>query len=286
MNKKGLGKGLGALITQANNDYKEIDNGFKEVSINEIEPNINQPRKAFDDEALIQLSESIKEHGIVQPIIVMKEEDIYRIIAGERRWRAARLAGLKKIPVIIREMTNKQVMEVALIENIQREDLNPVEEAEAYEKLLNEFGMTQEELSSSIGKGRSSIANSIRILTLNDKIKGYIINGDISSGHGRALLSLKSEIQQEEICNLIIEKKINVRDTEKLVKNLLNKKEGKDENKIQQDYEIGRVEEKIQNIFGTKVKIINKNKKGKIMIEYYSNDELDRIIELMNKISI
>lgn len=276
MNKKALGKGLGALISTAN---EETSTGVVELRINEIEPNAGQPRKKFDDEKLLQLSDSIKQHGIVQPIIVRREDNIYKIVAGERRWRAARLAGLSSVPVIIKDVNNKQVMEMALIENIQREDLNPIEEAEAYEKLLNEYDMTQEELSKTIGKNRSTIANMIRLLSLCDKIKEYVISGEISSGHARALLSISDKEVQEKLCNEIIEKNLSVRETESLVKRFSEvKKEEKKSSK--QDENLVRIEDDLKKILGTKVKLINNNKKGKILIEYYSNEELDRILEM------
>lgn len=283
MTKKALGKGLGALISEAKNNSDE-KKGVLELGINEIEPNNNQPRKSFDEKTLIQLSESIKEHGIIQPIIVKKEGDMYRIVAGERRWRAARLLGLKKIPAIVRDFSNKQVMEIALIENIQREDLNPIEEAEAYERLLVEHNMTQEEISNSIGKSRPAIANSLRLLSLNENIKNYLISGQITSGHARALLSLESLEEQEGICKVIIEKDMSVRETEKLVKTIKNKEKNKEKKitKKQDDYEYEKVAEDLQNILGTKVKIINKNKKGQILIEYYSNEELNRLIEIIS----
>ena len=194
MVKKGLGKGLGALISSADTE----NTGVKEIKINEIEPNLGQPRKHFDDEKLAQLAESIKQHGIVQPLIVKKEDDTYKIVAGERRWRAARLAGLDTLPVIVKELSSKQVMEIALIENIQREDLNPIEEAEAYEKLISEFGMTQEDISVTVGRSRPAIANSIRLLTLQEKLKNLVINGEISSGHARALLALDDNTVQSK----------------------------------------------------------------------------------------
>lgn len=279
-NKKGLGKGLGALITDnSSNDEASV----KEIKINEIEPNNNQPRKKFDDEKLKTLSESIMQHGIVQPIIVRKDGSIYRIVAGERRWRAARLAGLKTVPVVIKELTNKQVMEIALIENIQREDLNPIEEAEAFDRLLNEYSMTQEELSNSIGKSRSAIANTIRLLGLNEKVKEHLINGEITSGHARALLSINDEDLQIEVCEEVIEKNLSVRETESLVKKNLkvkNKDKIKRENRNE---EIIKIEEDLKNIFGTKVKLLDKNNKGKILIEYYSNDDLERILEVINE---
>jgi len=280
MNKKGLGKGLGALISSANEESQS--SGVIELKINEIEPNVGQPRKKFDDEKLMQLSESIKEHGIVQPIIVRKEDNVYKIVAGERRWRAARLAGLTTVPVIIKELSNRQVMEMALIENIQREDLNPIEEAEAYERLLNEYKMTQEELSKSIGKNRSTIANIIRLLALCDKVKEHLINGEISSGHARALLSLDNEELQEKVCSEIIEKSLSVRETENLVKRIQKKDTAVKKVKVE-DENIQKIEDDLKKILGTKVKLFNKNKKGKIMIEYYSNDELERILEIFKK---
>jgi len=277
MVKKGLGKGLGALII---NDENE-DTGLKELKLNEIEPNMNQPRKNFDDEKLQQLAESIKQHGIVQPIIVKKESEIYRIVAGERRWRAARLAGLNTVPVIIRELSNKQLMEIALIENLQREDLNPVEEAEAYDRLIKDYGMTQEEISKTVGKSRPAIANSIRLLSLNDRIKDYLISGDLSSGHARALIVIEDKEQQLEAAEEIISRSLNVRETEKLVKQYLNKKIRKKAEKVFKE-ELMEIEERFKNFFGTKVRLISGKNKGKIMIEYYSNEELDRIIELID----
>lgn len=275
MIKKGLGKGLGALIAA---DALE-DTGLKELKINEIEPNKNQPRKHFDDDKLAQLSESIKQHGVVQPIIVKKEENTFRIVAGERRWRAARIAGLITVPVIVREITSKQVMEIALIENLQREDLNPLEEAEAYDKLIKEFKMTQEELANTVGKSRSVIANSIRLLGLSDEVKIYVISGELSSGHARALIVIEDKEIQKKAAEEVIRNGLNVRETEKLVKRYLSKKVKVKQNKNNE--EIVHIEEKLQSVFGTKVKLLANNKRGKIMIEYYSNDELERILELI-----
>lgn len=279
MMKKGLGKGLGALLdTDSNNEAT----GVVELKINEIEPNANQPRKNFDDEKLTQLSESIKEHGIVQPIIVRREENTYRIVAGERRWRAARIAGLATVPVVIKDISNRQLMEIALIENIQREDLNPIEEAEAFEKLLKEYNMTQEELSKAVGKSRSAIANSIRLMSLNDEVKNHVVNGELSSGHARALIVIEDNELQKKVADEIINNGLNVRQTEALVKRVLTQKpvekqKPKNENFIE-------IEEKLKGIFGTKVELISNNKKGKIMIEYYSNEELDRILEMVESI--
>ncbi|RCX16127.1 chromosome segregation DNA-binding protein [Anaerobacterium chartisolvens] len=279
MMKKGLGKGLGALITSAGSENG--DNGVTELRITEIEPNINQPRKNFNDESLIQLSESIKSHGIMQPIIVKREKDTYRIVAGERRWRAARMAGLVTVPVIIKELSNKQVMEMALIENLQREDLNAIEEADAFDRLMKEYNLTQEEVSAAVGRSRSAIANSIRLLGLGDKIKGYLINGELTSGHARTLIGIEDKELQEKIAGEIIANGLNVRDTEKLVKKYLQKKIKKENKK---NIELIEIEDRLKNIFGTKVQLLSNNKKGKILIEYYSNEELDRILEMCVKI--
>ena len=277
--KKGLGKGLGALITSADTD----EPGVKEIRINDIEPNSGQPRKHFNDEKLAQLADSIKQHGVVQPLIVQRDGNTYKIVAGERRWRASRLAGLQTIPVIIRELSSKQVMEIALIENLQREDLNPIEEAEAYEKLMAEFGMTQEEISVTVGKSRPAIANSVRLLTLQEKIKSKVIGGEISSGHARALLSVEDKNVQLKAVEEIIKRGLNVRETELLVKRLTTQKINKKKN--MEDVEYLAIEERFREIFGTKVKILNNKKNGKILIEYYSVDELDRIINMVEKIA-
>lgn len=276
--KKGLGKGLGALL-----GTEEAENGgIMEIRISDIEPNVNQPRKTFDDEKLAALAESIKQHGVVQPLIVQRDGDTYRIVAGERRWRAARLAGLDTVPVIVRDLSDRQVMEVALIENLQREDLNPIEEAEAYERLISEFGMKQEEVASVVGKSRPAITNSIRLLSLNDEIKSRVISGEISSGHARALLSLDDQKLQLEAMQEIIDKSLSVRETEKLIKQLMTPKKQKE--KKAPDAEYQAIEERFREIFGTKVRIMNNKKNGKILIEYYSQDELDRIINLVENI--
>lgn len=277
--KRGLGKGLGALIVSAETD----ESGVKELRINEIEPNSGQPRKHFNDEKLAQLAESIKQHGIVQPLIVQRDGSTYKIVAGERRWRAARIAGLQAVPVIIRDLSSKQVMEIALIENLQREDLNPIEEAEAYEKLINEYGMTQEEISVTVGRSRPAIANSVRLLTLQTRIKEKVINGEISSGHARALLSIEENEVQLKAVSEIIKKGLNVRETESLVKRLTAQK--RDIKKKENDVEYRAIEDRFREILGTKVKIENNKNKGRILIEYYSPDELDRIINMMEIIS-
>lgn len=279
MMKKGLGKGLGALITSA--DTQNNDSDIKELKINEIEPNINQPRKHFDNDKLQQLAESIKQHGVVQPIIVKKEDDTYRIIAGERRWRASRLAGLTSVPVIIRDVSSKQLMEIALIENLQREDLNPLEEAQAYDRLMKEYQLTQEEIANTVGKSRPAIANSLRLLGLPDEILAMLVSEELSSGHARALLSLEDKELQFKAAKEILEKNLSVRETEKLVKKLMT---GSKPKAVKKNEEFQNIEEKLKDIFGTKVKLVNNNKRGKIMIEYYSNDELERILELVDSI--
>lgn len=278
--RKGLGKGLEALITSADTD----ETGVKEVKINEIEPNSGQPRKHFNDEKLAQLAESIKQHGVVQPLIVQRNGSSYKIVAGERRWRASRIAGLQTIPIIIRDLSSKQVMEIALIENLQREDLNPIEEAEAYEKLMAEYGMTQEDISVTVGKSRPAIANSVRLLALQEKIKSKVIDGEISSGHARALLSIEDKSVQLKAAEEIIKKELNVRETELLVKRLTTLKNIKKKNT--DDVEYQAIEERFREIFGTKVKIMNNKKNGKILIEYYSVDELDRIINMVEIIAM
>lgn len=276
--KKGLGKGLGALITSAETE----DNGVREIRINEVEPNIGQPRKNFNDEKLAQLAQSIKQHGIVQPLIVQRDGSKYKIVAGERRWRAARIAGLRTVPVIIRDLSNKQVMEIALIENLQREDLNPIEEAEAYDKLMNEYSMTQEEIAGTVGKSRPAIANSLRLLNLQDKIRIRLIDGELTTGHARALLAIEDQELQLRAADEIIKKELNVRETEQLVKRLTQQKQIK--KKKEDDVEYLAIEERLREVLGTKVKIMNNKNKGKIMIEYYSLDELDRLISLVEEI--
>ena len=278
MVKKGLGKGLGALIS---NEATEDDAGIIEIRINEIEPNAGQPRKYFDDEKLVQLSESIKQHGIIQPIIVKKDNNRYIIIAGERRWRAAKIAGLAKVPVLIKEFTNKQVMEVALIENLQREDLNPIEEADAFLHLMNEYDMTQEQIAETIGRSRPAIANSLRLLGLSEDVKKYIVSGDLTSGHARTLVIIQDNETQLKAAEYIIANKLSVRETENYIKKLFQNKIEK--KKIAENPDFKFVEDRLKNILGTKVKLQANNNKGKITIEYYSNDELERLLEFFYK---
>jgi ParB family transcriptional regulator, chromosome partitioning protein len=277
--KKGLGRGLDALISSENN----IQTGVLDLKIHEIETNTNQPRKKFDDEKLLQLAESIKQHGVIQPVIVKKESNgVYRIIAGERRWRAARMAGFTTIPVIVKELSDRQSMEVALIENLQREDLNPIEEAEAYDRLMKEHNLTQEELSVSVGKSRPSVANSVRLLELSDSIKEYVINGDLSSGHARTILPIEDKELQQSVAQEVIKNNLSVRETERLVKKHLTPK--KEQLLKQNNEQYLEIQDRLQYVFGTKVKLLSNKKNGKILIEYYSPGELDRILELVNSI--
>ncbi|HHY23527.1 MAG TPA: ParB/RepB/Spo0J family partition protein [Clostridiaceae bacterium] len=279
--KKRLGRGLEALISIE----EDKEDSIKDIKINDIEPNKKQPRKTFDDSKLNELAKSIKKHGIVQPIIVKKEDDIYRIIAGERRWRAAKIAGLQTVPAILKELDDREIVEVALIENLQREDLNPIEEAEAYEKLIKEFEMTQEEISEIVGKSRPAIANSLRLLSLSDEVRKMLIDGEITSGHGRTLLMIEDSELQEGIANEIVKNKYSVRETEKLIKRLKETKlKETDERKKEKDPEIKNLEESLQRILGTKVRLNHSKKNGKIIIEYYSKEELERIIEMIKRV--
>jgi len=280
--KKGLGKGLDALLGPINN-LEEEKNNILEVKINEVEPNRDQPRKDFDEEKLKTLADSIKEHGIVQPIIVRKEGSGYIIVAGERRWRAAKIAGLKKIPVIVKELTPREVMEIALIENLQREDLNPIEEAEAYQKLLKEYGMTQEDVARIVGKSRAAIANSVRLLSLAEEIKEMLKEGKLSSGHARTLITIEDRERQKELAEIIIRNNLSVRETEKLVSRETKEKKVQPKDQEKKDIEMSALEEKLKSFYGTKVNLSKNANKGKIIIEYYSRDEFDRIIDLLLK---
>ncbi|MDF2674280.1 MAG: ParB/RepB/Spo0J family partition protein [Clostridiales bacterium] len=280
--RSALGKGLGALIPEV--DEKKLDinkNGILEVDINYIAPNEKQPRKNFDEEKLNILSQSIKEKGVIQPILVTKDGEYYTIIAGERRWRAAKLAGLKKIPVIEKKLSAIEVMEISLIENLQREDLNPMEEAMAYKRLVDEFSLTQEEISRRVGKSRPAIANSLRLLNLDSRVRNYIVDGTLSEGHGRVLVSLDNMELQYEVAKKIIDESLNVRQTEKLIKRL-NENRPVSKKSEQKEIYIKEIEEKFKNALGTKVCINKTRKKGKIEIEYYSEDDLQRILDILN----
>jgi ParB family chromosome partitioning protein len=294
MSKKGgLGKGLDLLIPKGvmslsqSNEKEEVKPVIQALKISEIEPNREQPRKKFDDNSINELADSIKQYGVIQPIVVCKKEGYYEIVTGERRWRAAKKAGLNEIPVVIREYTPQEIMAISLIENIQREDLNPIEEAVAYQKLLDEFQITQEELANRVSKSRVTITNTMRLLKLVPKVQEMLINEEISNGHARALLSLNNSENQVQVAQSIVSNNLSVRETESLIKKLNDEKSPKD---IQQDYQKKQVdnayheiEEQLKLAMGTQVKIKNKKgNKGKIEIEYYSVEDLERIIELLN----
>ena len=280
MSKKfGLGKGLGALIPDESTKEESI---FK-VSINLIKPNNEQPRKSFDEEKIIQLADSIKEHGIIQPLVLKKENDVYMIIAGERRWRAAKYIGLKEVPAVILDLDDRSLLEVSLIENIQREDLNPIEEAIAYKKLIDEFSLTQEVLSRRIGKSRVAISNCMRLLNLDERVQEYLIDGVITEGHGRALLAIEDKNLQYEIAQKIIDEELSVRQIEALIKDINSNKSKKQSNKVIDDNPYyNDLKFKLENLFNTKVLFNSNGNKGKIQIEYYSEEDLQRIIEILN----
>lgn len=284
MAKRGLGKGLGTLFENEAEEVQQPKNGVVRLKINSVEPNKNQPRKNFDSDKLDALASSIKEHGLIQPIIVTEGKNgIYKIVAGERRWRAAKKAGLKEISAVIDEYSDEEVAEIALIENLQREDLNPIEEALGYHQLLEDFNLTQELISQKIGKSRSAIANSLRLLSLDDQIKKLLISGEISSGHARAILSLESTELRLALSKRIIEDNLNVRQAEEIAKQLNKKRPQKQKKETTAgDIEIENLENRIASTLGTKVKISHSPKKGRIEIEYYGNDDLDRILGLLN----
>lgn len=284
MGKKfALGKGLSALIPEEMEEVIEINNNTM-ISINKIKSDSEQPRKAFDSEKIAELTESIKTHGIIQPLILRKDaEDRYVIVAGERRWRAAKLAGLKEVPAIIMELSDRDILEISLIENIQRQDLNPIEEALAYKKLLNDFGITQEELSKRIGKSRVVISNTMRLTNLDSRVQQYLIEGIITEGHGKVLLTIDDGQIQYELAQQVIDEKLSVRELERLIKRISEKKNdsvNSVDNEINPYYK--DIKNQLQNYFGTKVNISNKRNKGKIEIEYYSEDDLQRILDIIN----
>lgn len=285
MSKKfGLGKGLGALIpdeVESKSKEKEKKNSSTLIPLNKIVNNADQPRKFFDSDNIAELAESIKNHGIIQPLILKKDGTKYTIIAGERRWRASKILGIKEVPAIVMDLSEKEILEVSLIENIQRQDLNPIEEALAYRKLIEDFKLTQQELSKRIGKSRVAISNTMRLINLDERVQQYLIESVISEGHGRALLSIENKDLQYEIAQRIIDENLSVREVEKLIKDLFKKK-NEIKKEIEQNPYINDIQNRLQDYFGTKVNINSKNKKGKIEIEYYSDDDLNRILELLN----
>ena len=296
--KKGLGKGLDSLIPD-NKSMKSVTSektveskedaaaksGVQVMKINEVEPNRDQPRKKFDEDALLELSDSIKQFGVLQPLLVRKRKDYYEIIAGERRWRAAKLAGVKEVPVIEKEYTDQEILEIGLIENIQRENLNPIEEAIAYKRLLEEFNLKQDEVAERVSKSRTAVTNSMRLLKLSDKVQQMIIDDMISTGHARALLAIDDPELQYTLANKIFDEKLSVRETEKLVKEIKNPKKPKEKKPVANSFIYQDLEEKMKSVFGTKVSIASKGKgKGKIEIEYYSDDELEHLFDMMMSI--
>lgn len=312
MAKRGLGKGLGAFFGEEDIKDKTAGEGGKpeqtaqkeekknaekvvvekivekpveqKLKVSLIEPNGTQPRKKFDEESLKELADSIKQYGVLQPLLVQKKGSHYEIIAGERRWRAAKMAGLTEIPVVIREYNKQQTMEIALIENVQRDDLNPIEEAQAYQRLIQEFDLTQEEIASRVSKNRATITNSMRLLKLDKRVQQMLIDGKISSGHARALLGLEEGESQYQAAVKIVQENLSVRDVEKLVKLMNQPKKKKKETETGPDVNLiyRQIEDKLKSIMGTKVVINRKDKnKGRIEIEYYSQEELERLIELM-----
>ena len=297
--RNGLGKGLDSLIpnktvkeesasqqkVSKEKQEKNVGSGEILVKINEVEPNREQPRKEFDEDSLMELADSIRQFGILQPLLVQKKKDYYEIIAGERRWRAAKLAGIKDVPIIVKNYTDQEIVEISLIENIQRENLNPIEEAQAYKRLLNEFSLKQDEVAERVSKSRTAVTNSMRLLKLDERVQQMIIDDMISTGHARALLAIEDKEQQYILANKVFDEKLSVRDTEKLVKELKKPKKEKEKPVIQNAFVYEDLEERIKSIIGSKVHVNHKaNGKGKIEIEYYSDNDLERIFELLMSI--
>ena len=295
MAARGLGKGLDSLIPNAVGEAKAKKEVSKEkveeritpdtmVKITMVEPNRKQPRKNFDEDALLELSDSIKQFGVIQPIVVQDRKDHYEIIAGERRWRAAKMAGIKEVPVIIKNYTEQEIVEISLIENIQREDLNPIEEAQAYKRLLTEFNLKQDEVAERVSKSRTAVTNSMRLLKLSEEVQQMVINDMLSTGHARALLAVENPDEQYTLAQKVFDEKLSVRDVEKLVKNIHKPaKTKKPDNKalslIYQD-----IEEKLKQALSTKVSVVAKEEgAGKIEVEFYNHEDLERLMEIITK---
>lgn len=292
---KGLGRGLDTLIpekksikssqkseTSKSAEKQEPQNGELMMKINMVEPNRDQPRKNFEEDALLELADSIKQMGVLQPLLVRKRNDYYEIIAGERRWRAAKIAGLKEVPIIIKDYTEQEIVEIGLIENIQRENLNPIEEAMAYKKLLEEFHLKQDEVAERVSKSRTAVTNSMRLLKLNEKVQQMIIDDMITTGHARALLAIDDQEQQYILANKIFDEKLSVRETEKLIKDIKNPKKPKIKKPVENAFLYDDLANKMKEVMGTKVNISTKgNGKGKIEIEYYSDKELERMFDMI-----
>ena len=292
--KKGLGKGLDSLIpdnksvkmTQADNVSKksepELKVGEQMMKINMVEPNRDQPRKKFEEDALLELADSIKQFGILQPLLVRKRKDYYEIIAGERRWRATKIADVKEVPVIVKDYTEQEIIEIGLIENIQRENLNPIEEAMAFKRLLEEFHLKQDEVAERVSKSRTAVTNSMRLLKLDERVQQMIIDDMISTGHARALLAIDDKGLQYELANKVFDEKLSVRETEKLVKNIKSPKKEKPKKEVVNNFLYKDLENRMKEVMGTKVNIASKGKgKGRIEIEYYSEDELERMFDMI-----
>ena len=289
--KTGLGRGLNTLIPSAPVKDTESEKILKKeeqikseimVPILKVEPNPNQPRRQFDEDSLQELADSVKQYGILQPLIVKKHDKFYEIIAGERRWRAAKLAGLKEVPVLIRDYAENEIVEIALIENIQREDLNPIEEALASKRLMEEFSLKQDQVAAKVSKSRAAITNSLRLLKLDQRVQNLLSEEMITTGHARALLAIEDPDQQYETAMKVFDEKLSVREIEKLVKQMSKKKKEtpKEENKVQ-EFLFANIEESLKQALGSKVNIKNRNNKGKIEIEYYSKEELDRLVDML-----
>ena len=295
--RKGLGKGLDSLIpenksakvssseSKKTEETAELKSGEQMMKINMVEPNRDQPRRNFEEDALLELADSIKQYGVLQPLIVRKRNDYYEIIAGERRWRAAKMAGVKEVPVIIKEYNEQEILEIALIENIQRENLNPIEEAMAFKKLLEEFNLKQDEVAERVSKSRTAVTNSMRLLKLDQRVKQMIIDDMISTGHARALLAIDDPEQQYMLANKIFDEKLSVRETEKLINEIKNPKKQKEKKVIENAFIYEDIEDKMKQVLGTKVHVASKGKgKGKIEIEYYSDKELERMFDMIMSI--
>ena len=290
---RGLGKGLEALFSNSEIDTQEIsvtkkeeseEKGISFININEIKPNQNQPRKSFNEEKLEELAASIIENGLIQPVILRKADKGYEIVAGERRWRACRKAGLKEIPCIIREFTDEQNMLIAIIENMQREDLNPIEEAEGLNQMIVNFGMTQEQVSKSVGKSRPYITNALRLLKLPSEIREMLLANQLSAGHARAIAGIGDTEKQIQLAEYAIKEGLSVREIEKIIKEENAPKRKISRKKAEKSADVRKVEDDLKQIMGTKVNLNQSGKKGKIEIEYYSRDELERLIEMLKSL--
>lgn len=286
MAKKGLGKGLGALISEDFSLDNEANAGVSEIKITQIEPDPEQPRKDFDQEKLSLLAESIRIHGVIQPLIVMEQENgFFRIVAGERRWRAAKEAGLQTVPAIVRKYSKEQSAEIALVENLQREDLNAIEEARGYKTLMNEFSLTQQQVAEKVGKSRPAVANSLRLLNLPESVQDMVIYGELSGGHARAISGVSDPDMQIDIAQKVIAQDLSVRQVEKMISQLDQPKavKEKEEMDLNLKTQLKGIQSDLQSYLGTKVKLVSGKNKGKIEIEYYDLSELERVIELIKK---